>query len=336
MPLKQTGFIWIVCKTINTTIKSGIVHKIPASFSIVICTYNRADYLNNLLLSFRDMDNQIEQDYELLIIDNNSTDKTGKIVDSWKGRINCSLSYYLEKKQGTSYARNRAVRESRCDWLWFVDDDIIFDRDWLSGVSKALDKYHEASAIAGRIMPVFEDGQPEWIPVFALDYYGLTRFGDNCRWLNEGEYPIAGNAAFKRTIFDKVGLFNTSLGRVHQKLISWDETELCMRIYKSGLKIAYTPDTLVHHIINKKRTTRGWLIRRIYSDGKSQVISEVAQGKYTAEELKVMAKNRLQIEIEFNFDSQLKYVSILKNIRIAGIIVEYAKQFLRALFTVRS
>ena len=309
--------------------------KSSTSFSIVICTYNRAKSLNDLLLSFSNMDKQPERKYELLIIDNNSTDDTAKIIDTWKARIDCPLLYYLEKPQGSSFARNRAINESRCDWLWFVDDDIIFNRNWLTGVSGALDKYQDASVIAGKIIPVFQTGQPEWLPDFALDYYGLTRFGYIDRWLNDGEYPIAGNAAFKRSIFTKIGMFNTSLGRVHKKLISWDETELCMRLYRSGLKIAYTPEPTVHHIINKNRATRRWLIRRIYCDGKSQVISEVAERKYTFEELKQMAKNRLQIEMEFNFESHLKFASMLKNIRIAGIIVEYAKQIIRAFISRR-
>ena len=146
-----------------------------SSLSIVICTYNRADYLQDLLLSFSNMEKQPEREYELLIIDNNSTDDTAKIVDSWKPEIHCPVSYHLEKNQGSSYARNRAINESRFDWLWFVDDDTTFDRNWLTAVWRSLDKFQEASAIAGKVIPVFENGQPEWIPCFALDYYGLTR-----------------------------------------------------------------------------------------------------------------------------------------------------------------
>ena len=127
-------------------------------------------------------------------------------------------------------------------------------------------------------------------------------------------------------------MFNTSLGRVRQNLISWDETELCIRIYKSGLKIAYTPEPVISHLISRKRATRRWLIRRIYSDGKSQVISEVAQGKYGLKDLQEMARKSYQFEMEYNFERQFNLDSVLKNIRIAGIFVEYAKQIIRVNF----
>jgi len=238
--------------------------------SLIVCTYNRASMLDDLLASFHSNLNFSGLNFELLIIDNHSSDDTRNIALRWQNVPEMHLQYILEPQQGSAYARNRAISVASGNWLWFVDDDIYFAADWLAGIHNAMHQFPQASAIAGRILLDFEQEVPSWLPDMALNYYGLTRFGEHSRLLEENEYPISANAGFRREIFAQIGNFRTDLGRKYRSLISWDETELAMRIKQSGGQIAYGHGALVHHRVTMDRLTRRWLYRRVFADGISQ------------------------------------------------------------------
>jgi GT2 family glycosyltransferase len=270
--------------------------------------------LNDVLKSFSALQPAPGITFEIIIVDNNSVDNTRDIVRQWQSHDAYQIHYFLEKKQGSSHARNRAVNEAKGTWLWFLDDDIYLDEYWLQAVAESLREYPDAMAMAGMIMLEFERTEPEWLPEVAKNYYGMTRFGDNPRVLKHKEYPIAANAAIRREVFDQIGLFNSELGRVGCSLISWDETELFMRLHMSGSQIIYTPHVIVRHRITKQRLTKLWLIRRIFSDGISQVIAEGNNITRNRKELYNCAMDRLRIIytglciLPFSFENQLKYI----------------------------
>lgn len=237
---------------------------------MIVCTYNRASMLDDMLASFHRNLQFTDMNFELLIIDNHSSDHTQQVVRRWQDVPEMQLRYIYEPQQGSSHARNRAVSVARGKWFWFVDDDIYFDVDWLAGIANAIHRFPQASAIAGRIQLDFECEKPAWLPDTALDFYGLTRFGNCSRLLRENEYPISANAGFRRDVFDQVGRFRTDLGRKYHSLISWDETELAIRLIRSGGQIAYVHEALVYHRITADRLTRRWLYRRVFADGISE------------------------------------------------------------------
>jgi len=282
--------------------------------SIVICTYNRAQMLDDVLKGFSTLKHVQDMTYEVIIVDNNSSDNTRDIAEQWQAQKEFQLRYSMEVRQGISHARNRAVSEARGDWLWFVDDDIYFDENWLQGVTDVIKNNPDAMAIAGKIILEFERPEPEWLPDIAYNYYGLTRFGDNPRWLKHGEYPIGANVAIRKVVFECVGLFNSNLGRVGNSLISWDETEFFMRLYRSGGQIIYTPHAIVRHRITKQQLSKLWLIRRMFSDGISQVIAERENITRNRKQLYDCAMDRLGFickgccNLQFSFGFQLKYI----------------------------
>jgi len=291
--------------------------------SIVICTYNRAQMLDDVLKSFSALKPVPDMTFELIVVDNNSSDNTRGIVERWQSRNEFPLRYLLEKRQGISYARNLAISEGKGNWLWFLDDDVYLDENWLQGVTDVIWNYPEAMAIAGKIVLEFERPEPEWLPDIAYNYFGLTRFGDSPRWLKHDEYPIGANVAIRKVVFECVGLFNSKLGRVGNSLISWDETEFFMRLYRSSGQIVYTPHVIVRHRITKQQLSKTWLIRRMFSDGVSQVIAENENSTRNRKQLFSCVMDRLRFIFKEFYKSQFSFPHQLKYIRETGCILQY-------------
>lgn len=196
---------------------------IQTDISVIICTYNRANILDDTLKSFINTSKKNVR-YELLIIDNNSTDMTKNVCMSYCD-IDPNIQYHFEQKQGLSVARNTGVKISKGNIIAFADDDVHFDRMWLSEVKHIFDDFPDASCMGGKSLPSFELGRPPWIVDDFLSLYGSTNSGDKIKWMIYPEYPFGLNMAFRRTVFDKIGLFNSSLGRKKKNLLSNEECE---------------------------------------------------------------------------------------------------------------
>lgn len=241
------------------------------SISIVICTYNRAKILKETLESYLTLCRPIEFKIELLIVDNNSNDETLQMVDQFM-QYHPEVRYVFEPEPGLSYARNTGVKESRGDIIIYVDDDVYFDSNWLVEVGRIFKEYPDASCMGGRIIPVFETGKPDWITDDLLTPYGLTNSGDIIKWMLYPEYPFGGNMAFKRTVFDKIDMFNPNLGRKKKNLLSNEENEIFWRVSQAGLRVIYNPMALLYHRIPSERTCKEWLLARYYWQGISSIV----------------------------------------------------------------
>lgn len=237
--------------------------------SVIICTFNRVGMLEETVRSF--LACQADGiDYELLLVDNNSTDKTREFAERLTTR-NSRIRYLIEPHLGLCHARNAGVRESRGDIITFADDDVYFSPHWLTSLHSSFERHPDVACIGGKVVPHFEAGRPSWIDDDQLWVYGVTRYGDYERDIQPPEIPIGCNMAFRRTVFEQVGGFNPSLGRKGVSLKSGDENDLFIRAGKAGLKTLYSPDALVSHRIPPARTTREWILSRFYWAGISDI-----------------------------------------------------------------
>lgn len=281
--------------------------------TIAICTFNRAALLDGTLRSFAETIKPSGAGFELLVIDNNSRDSTRSVVERRAARSGFPLRYIFEGKQGLSRARNRAVKEAAGDWIWYVDDDVYFTPGWLESALDGVRFFPQASALAGRIVPAFEPAQPNWLPPSALPFYGLTYFGDELRWLKPKEYPVGANTAFRRSVFDEVGLFKEDLGRIAHSLLSEEEREMVSRIYERGLKVGYVPGAEVQHRIGEDRARMSWLRKRAYWGGISLVLADgVTRGSSPTRLLRKAARTVRNVQREactkgLGLDDQIRY-----------------------------
>jgi len=237
--------------------------------SVIICTYNRDRVFEETVHSFLDC-RADGIDYELLLIDNNSTDKTREIGERIAAQIP-RVRYMNEPLQGHPNAKNRGIRESRGEIVAFLDDDVYLSPGWLAALASAFGRHVDVACVGGKVTPHFDAGRPSWLEDDLLWIYGVTRYGDQEREIRPPEIPIGCNMAFRRNVFEQIGGFHTSLGRKPGNLLSNDENHFLLCAAKAGLKTLYSPDVQVFHRIPSARTTRQWVLNRHYWQGVSDV-----------------------------------------------------------------
>ncbi|MDR3057858.1 MAG: glycosyltransferase family 2 protein [Prevotella sp.] len=241
--------------------------------SVIFCTYNREKYLYNALKSIATQDFPY-QDYEIVMVNNNSTDSTEKICKKFQDDYpQMDFRYFLETNQGLSYARNRGVKESRGDILIFVDDDATVFDFYLSFIKLFFEAHPEVSACGGPIVPVYEVEKPKWLSHYTEQLIGGALYeGDKVKPFRNGKYPGGGNSAFRKEVFEKYGLFNVDLGRKGTGLIGAEEKDLYDRLTRGGEVFYYLPQMGIHHYIPEKKLTESHFKELTYSIGKSERI----------------------------------------------------------------
>lgn len=242
-------------------------------FSVIFCTYNREKYIYNAMKSIAEQDFPYT-DYEIVLINNNSTDSTESICNRFREDYpQVGFRYFIETNQGLSYARNRGVKESRGDILVFVDDDATVFESYLPSINIFFDAYPEVNACGGPIVPVYEVEKPKWLSHYTEQLLGGALYeGDKVKPFRNGEYPGGGNSAFRKAVFEKYGLFNVELGRKGTGLIGAEEKDLYDRLIRGSEQFYYLPQMGIYHYIPEKKLTKAHFRELTYSIGKSERI----------------------------------------------------------------
>lgn len=241
--------------------------------SVIFCTYNREKYIYNAMKSIAEQDYS-RSDYEIVLVNNNSTDSTETICKQFcVDYPDVEFRYFVETNQGLSYARNRGVKESRGDILVFVDDDATAFDHYLSTISSFFDQHPTVSACGGPIVPVYEVEKPKWLSIYTEQLLGGALYeGDKDKPFRNGKYPGGGNSAFRKEVFSKYGLFNVDLGRKGNGLIGAEEKDLYDRLTRGQEVFYYLPQMGIHHYIPAKKLTEEHFRELTYSIGKSERI----------------------------------------------------------------
>ena len=248
--------------------------------SAIICTYRNPDLLEGAIESLLNQRLSPEQ-YEIIVVDNNSGDQTPRVVQRFSRRPLPPVRYILEPQQGLSHARNRGVEASRGDIVAFIDDDAEAGSGWLSALLEAYDRGPDVWAAGGRIAPIWHtDERPTW---WTEEYEGslsLLDWGDEARALTWPERILGANCSFRKTVFSQLGGFDTKLGRRGTALLGWEDTEIQQRIHAQGKTILYSPDALVRHHVPLERLTEEYFLRRQFGASRSQMVVMLKQEGY--------------------------------------------------------
>ena len=131
--------------------------------SVIICTHNRAESLKHTLESLSEMDVPRELEWELIVVDNKSTDTTRAVVEEFARRSPFAVRYVFEPNAGVSYARNTAVTRARGGIIAFTDDDVIVTTEWLREIAAAFRQF-DCAGVGGRSIPLWgELERPRWL-----------------------------------------------------------------------------------------------------------------------------------------------------------------------------
>ena len=233
--------------------------------SLIVPTYNRADYLKFSLPTFvhQSLDKSL---YEILVIDNNSTDKTKEITFEILGNNNKNWKYVFEGKQGLHYARNRGILEASGEIVVFGDDDIEADYQWLESIYSEFKNNERAGVVGGKILPKWNSEPPEWI----YDY-GTNKIHGVFAYLDLGEerkvinncFIFGCNFAIRKNIAIQIGGSppDTFPGRL-KYLSGRGESEMIESTMKLNYDIIYIPEALVLHHADSSRATLKYFVDR--------------------------------------------------------------------------
>ncbi len=225
--------------------------------SLIICTYNRADQLDNLLKRLDSLEHPRVR-LEKILVDNNSTDSTFSVA-----RLYPAWRYVREREQGLSHARNAGITVASGEWVIFTDDDVEPDMCYLKSLDYLVG-FRDAVGFGGRVIPTWPRDAPRWFTqvgpyrlqsqgtIVGFDLgptqkaYGLS---DNL------PFPVGANMGFSRDAIMSVGGFNTKIGRSGKKntIMFGEDTEAFNKVCKSGGQIAYIPECLVYHPVDNER-----------------------------------------------------------------------------------
>ena len=238
--------------------------------TVALCTHNHAERLVRTLAQLVHL-RAPRQAWEFLVIDNGCTDGTPALLaaQGWQPS-GVDVRVVREDRLGLSNARNRALKEARGEYLVFMDDDETPDPDWLVAYERAMLE-HEPDALGGRIEVMFEDGaRPAWLQDELLGFLGKLDHGQ-ARWLTEPETPIfGGNFAFRRTVFEHIGNFDSRLGRMGTVNTGGEDTEIYRRLHASACKVRWVPEAIINHRIQTPKLRRGYFLDLHFRQGRWQ------------------------------------------------------------------
>jgi glycosyltransferase involved in cell wall biosynthesis len=187
----------------------------------IICTHNRDNYLGAAI------DSLIAQecdDFEILVVDNGSTDSTKAVVESRLSHPR--LKYVYESVLGLSVARNTGAKETTSPILAYLDDDAEASPQWLSVLLEAYNNNEKLAIAGGKVTLIWPDGimPPKWISSDMAAGLGAYDLGESIVYIdNPNLTPRGLNYSMRRAFLEQIGGFDANLGRVGKKLLSNEE-----------------------------------------------------------------------------------------------------------------
>lgn len=229
--------------------------------SVVVCTYNRAELLSGCL---RSLEHQTvgKELYEVIIVDNNSTDATQTIARRF-GQENSNFRVVVESRQGVARARNRGWREARSGFVAYIDDDARAKPEWCARIMEFIRKRPDVAGFGGPYLSCYFTDKPKWYK----DEYGSWSLPGGERPMRQGEFVRGTNMVFRRDVLPEVGGFDETLGHVGENIAYGEEPNLHARLIKNGEVIYYCPDIVVEHLVTPQKMDVKWMLSSAYKAG---------------------------------------------------------------------
>lgn len=235
----------------------------PPRVSVIVPTRNRARRLEGLLDNLARLTPVPDLAWEVVVVDNGSEDDTPDVVRRGRAR------YLAEPRAGRSHALNAGVAGTASELLLFLDDDVAVEPQWLDEMVRTVSGPRVVAA-GGRILPEFDGGPPAWLPS-DLPFPYRFDLGDAP---TDAHTVFGANMAFRRSAFERYGLFRTDLGILPGNPLVGEESEFCSRLVAGGERIAYAPRAVVHHPVTREQASLPFLLRWHYHYGRSQARRE--------------------------------------------------------------
>lgn len=244
--------------------------------SVLIATYNRCHDLKNTLASLLCQEEDGTFDFEIIVVDNNSSDATMEVVQTFAKQSNGRIKSLFEAKQGKSFALNRGLAEAHGNIVACTDDDCKAAEDWLKNINRYF-KEHNLDMLCGKIIPTFNVPKPYWLDLTVKIFHGPYVYFDLGEQFLDNSvrpiFPAGANMILKRISLEKYGGYNTPRRA--------EDTELGYKWHEQGARIAYAPDVLVYHVTPASRLTKNYVRKWQFLCGKNSTL--IFQRNYNGE-----------------------------------------------------
>jgi glucosyl-dolichyl phosphate glucuronosyltransferase len=265
--------------------------------SVIIPTINRA---NSLIFTLQSLISQNfdRSDYEILIVDNGSTDNTKSICENFISQNRShQICYIYEPSPGVHAARHKGVLKAKGDLLAFVDDDIETDINWLGAIANSFSDT-TVKLVGGRNLPKYEIEPPAWLDWFwhdtpygkACPHLSLLDFGEEVLEI-DANYIWSQNLAISKQTLLELGGFHPDNFPSHLQHFQGDgETGLARKLKRSGYKAIYQPKAKILHRVSHSRMSYEYFDRRFFSQGISDSFATIRKNGGQLSEIKLQQK----------------------------------------------
>ena len=249
--------------------------------SVVICTYNRAAYIQEAMESLYHQSLSREL-FEVIVVNNNSTDHTQTIcLEFIQSHPDAHFYYYNEPRQGASYARNSGAAYAQSPLLCFMDDDAIAEKEYLKRIIDFFAQYPDAGGLGGRIIPKYIPEEPKWMSHYVSSLVGHFDYSPTITIFSPNKYPLESNMIIRKQDFDAIKGFNTALpGVVGNLRIGGEGKDFFFRLKALGRTIYYDPSIRVQHVVETAKLTKEYMYRVASGIGRGERVRMLEKGKY--------------------------------------------------------
>ncbi|MGC9526207.1 MAG: hormogonium polysaccharide biosynthesis glycosyltransferase HpsE [Limnospira sp.] len=239
--------------------------------TVAIPTYNGEKRLPEVLEKLRSQTGTDAIAWEVLVVDNNSSDGTAEVVrryqQNWLSDV--PLRYCLETQQGAAFARKRAIEESAAPLVGFLDDDTIPRSDWVAAAFQFAKEHPKAGAYGSQIHGVYEVDPPQGFERIA-SFFAITERGSQPHLYKPKMKmlpPSAGLVVRKQAWQENVPEQPFLSGRSERSILNSEDLEVVLYIQNAGWEVWYNSDMHLYHQIPRQRLERDYLLYLVRSTG---------------------------------------------------------------------
>jgi glycosyltransferase involved in cell wall biosynthesis len=248
--------------------------------SVIICCYNSALRLEPTLTHLFNQKISPTIDWEIIVVNNNSTDNTVEKATNRYAQTDRSISLRIvdEQNPGLSHARNKGFETAKYDFVLMVDDDNWLSENYVETVFNDLSENPNAAMVGGLGIPELECKEPTWFTKYASCYATGTQSDNGLEPIRVSEELYGAGCALKLSALDQLrqlGFSNILSDRTGSNLMSGGDTELCYAFRLAGFELLYNERISFQHFLPKGRVDWKYLRKLFHGFGMTKTLMDI-------------------------------------------------------------